>query len=109
MEENSLSTLAASISGLMQSIGAWAQQVCAQIMPVIAQWYEAMYANYREAGAPYGDTQEGCMRWMMELAEIRRMELEIERIVSQHQGLVYLRKRIAEKHETDDLAPLRNP
>src|SRR5579863_9570536 len=83
--------LAISINDLVEGIPSWAAQVCQQVIPVIANMYSVIYEKYREVGAPYGETQEGCLRWMEELSQVRHYEMEIERIISQHEGLAYLR------------------
>lgn len=75
--------------------------IAQHVLPIVQQLYDAVYEQYKVVGAPYGETQDGCLRWMEEIAEIKRMEEEIDRMVSHHQGLAYLRKRIAEKYRTN--------
>lgn len=82
---------------LMESIANWAKQVLEQIVPALQTIYNAIYEQYQQAGAPYRDTQEGCLRWMRELAEVRQLEARAEYIIAHHQGLAYLRKQLAEK------------
>ena len=99
MSENPTQDVATALNTLGEAIASWARQVFDQIMPAIQQMYAAIYEQYLQAGAPYGDSQEGCLRWMEELAEVRRLEAQAEHIISQHQGLAYLRKQLAEKRE----------
>lgn len=96
-----LQHMATSINTLVESFASWANQVGQQIMPVINSMYSAIYEQYLQAGAPYGETSEGCRRWVTELSQVRRYEMEIERIISQHEGLAYLRRRLAEKRDTE--------
>ena len=88
-----------SLHAFMESFTHAVYQLAEQLMPVVQQMYDALHDKYLEAGAPYGDTQDGLLRWMDELSEIRHMEMRIEEITSQQQALALLRKRIAEKRE----------
>ena len=100
--------LARSINNLVESFASWANQVGQQIVPAINQMYNAIYEQYLQAGAPYGESSEGCLRWVTELSQVRRYEQEIERIISHHEGLAYLRKRLAEKQDTEERRSDRN-
>lgn len=90
-----------SLSTFMENFSAVIMQIAEQLLPIIQQIYNALHDKYLEAGAPYGDTQEGLLRWMDEIAEIRHMEMRIEEITSSHQALALLRKRITEKREIE--------
>ena len=91
-----------SITTLFDSFASVARQIVDLTVPAMKQFIDALYAKYLEAGAPYGETQAGMLRWMDELAQVRRMEMEIERIISQHQGLAYFRRKLAEKRESSE-------
>ena len=41
---------------------------------------------------PYGDSQEGLLRWMEDMGKIRQHEAEIERIRQHHQNLIDFRR-----------------
>jgi len=97
MDEDVQVLMAEALDNLMDGMVSYVTQLSQLVLPVVKQWYDAIYGHYLEAGAPYGETQEGCLRWMEDLAKVQQMEMEIERIISHHQGLAYLRKRIAEK------------
>jgi hypothetical protein len=82
---------------MAEAMSAWVQQTMSALIPVLNQMYQALYAAYQEAGMPYGDSQEGCLRWLEERAEAQRLIAHAERIIDHHEGLAYLRKRIAER------------
>jgi hypothetical protein len=42
----------------------------------MGKMYEALHSEYIAAGAIYGDTHEGMMRWIRERAEINRLRYE---------------------------------
>lgn len=86
-----------SLVGFIERVTIALQQAIQQIAPIIAHVYQSLYAYYTEAGMPYGDNPEGCMRWFTEVQEAQRLLDEVERILSTHQGLAYLRKRLSEK------------
>jgi len=67
------------------------------VTPLIKQMYDAIYGEYQKAGSPYGESHEGCLRWLGERYEAQRLYDEAERILDHHKGLVYLRKRLAER------------
>lgn len=56
--------------------------------------YRITQEAYSEAGAPYGDTHEGMMRWLSECAEITRHEVKAEQIRQHHELLADLRKTL---------------
>ena len=97
MDEDPQTLMAEALDTLVTEFISYATQVFQLVLPTIKQWYDTVYGHYLEAGAPYGETQEGCLRWMEDLAKVQQMEMEIERIISHHQGLAYLHKRLAEK------------
>lgn len=61
-------------------------------LPLLAEVGRVMWDAYRQAGMPYGDTQEGLMHWIRDLGEIKRHEMEIERIKQHHDTLIVGRK-----------------
>lgn len=94
-EETSAQSLASfieSISEMMDKLAASVSSIIQQIMPIVQQVYQAMNLRYQEAGAPYGDTHEGLMRWMHDMGEISRKQQEIARILQYHEMLVGARK-----------------
>lgn len=72
------------VQGMIQALSeavSIAQSVC-----------DACWQAYRDAGMPYGESQEGLQRWMHDLSEIQRHEQEIERIREHHDTLISARK-----------------
>lgn len=55
--------------------------------------HEISWRVYREAGAPYGETEEGMWRWMGECATAERFMMEAERLISWHRVMADLRRR----------------
>ena len=47
----------------------------------------AMWAEYRAAGAIYGESEDGMRRWMEEMAEARRLREQAEAIETWHEML----------------------
>jgi hypothetical protein len=56
------------------------ERVVAQIQQVV----DALRSAYRTAGAIYGDTDDGMLRWLNELGEVARCKARIEEL-RQHQ------------------------
>lgn len=71
------------LAPLLQQIGIATQMI-----------YEAFWQSYREAGMPYGETEEGLLRWMKEVGEVERMQMESERILAHHQMLANFRTEV---------------
>ena len=65
------------------------------LVPTMQALYGAFWRAYLEAGAPYGETDEGMMRWYKEVGEARRMQFEADRILAHHRMLEQLRQKIA--------------
>jgi hypothetical protein len=59
--------------------------------------YDAFWQAYKDASMPYGETDEGLLRWVKEIGEVRRLQFEAERILLHHQMLVDFRQKIQEK------------
>jgi hypothetical protein len=72
------------------ALGKWMEQAA----PAMQAFYAAMYARYREAGAPYGENHEGLMRWVREVGEAQRLEWEAQRILERHETLATSRRRL---------------
>jgi len=62
------------------------------ILPILNSIRDALWEAYRQAGMPYGDSQEGLLHWMEDMGKIRRHEVEIERIRQHHQNLIDFRR-----------------
>ncbi len=85
----------------VEAARATAEQLCAgfkevieRIMPAARQLSETLRATYIEAGAPYGDTHEGMMRWMDECNEAAALETRAESIRQHHLLLADMRKQL---------------
>lgn len=66
---------------------AWASLVKA--MQGVYAWF---HNRYTEAGAIYGDTHEGMIRWYGELAAIARLRQETDVIEQRHGMLVVIQR-----------------
>lgn len=70
--ERTLRAVSSAIKDIAQSfMSAWAQIWKRQLQPFL-------HAIYIEQGAPYGDTEEGLLRWMRELGEKRQRQKKSE-------------------------------
>jgi hypothetical protein len=58
------------------------------------QVFGMLRSGYRTAGAVYGDTDDGLMRWLTELGQIARCEARIEEIRQHHEMLATLRRHL---------------
>lgn len=65
-----------------------------ELVPAMQAIYDAFWQAYRDAGRPYGETNEGLMRWVKEVNEARRLQFEAERILQHHQMLADFRTNI---------------
>lgn len=68
-----------------------------EAIPAMQALYDAYWQSYREAGMPYGETDEGLLRWAREVTEVSRLQFEAERILQHHQMLADFR-RVTGKH-----------
>ncbi len=101
-EENATTSVQEFSEGLttfFEAMSTYMTQVAQQVLPSIKNMYDMIYAEYQKYGAPYGDLPEGCMRWLTERHEAQRLIDEAQSIVDHHEGLAYLRKKIAERRE----------
>lgn len=65
-----------------------------QIYPALEIIYEGIWMEYRTAGMPYGETDDGLLRWVKEIGEVKRSQLEAKRILQHHQMLADLRHKL---------------
>lgn len=56
------------------------QPVFDGIMKAASELYDAVYSEYVRRGAVYGETPEGFTRWLQDMSEISRLEMEIYQI-----------------------------
>lgn len=57
-----------------------------------------MSRAYSEAGSPYGESNDGMLRWVRELGEARQHIDEAERILDRHRGLAEFRRAANARH-----------
>jgi hypothetical protein len=55
---------------LVQALTDFVQAALAALKPVLQRIYDACHATYLAAGAPYGDTPDGMVRWYREALAI---------------------------------------
>lgn len=72
-----------------------------RLIPVMQAVYDTIWRTYREAGAPYGETADGLLRWVREVGEAKRLQFEAERILQYHQVLADFRQRLKEKSASE--------
>lgn len=82
------------LSGFMENIASTFQPIAENLSVAFKGIHDAIYLSYLEAGAPYGETDDGMYRWLKEVNEIYRMKREIERIRSHHEMLATLRQKV---------------
>lgn len=90
------------ISRLVKVFGDFVDALRPKLQPIMElaeKFYAATMQAYREAGAIYGDTPEGMMRWLGELNEVARHEREIERIKQHHEMLADFRRQLTHKRD----------
>ena len=56
--------------------------------------YPAIHNAYLDAGAPYGDTHDGLMRWLHEESEVMRHQQAIENIRERQQVVIDFRRQL---------------
>lgn len=86
---------------LSQTMNALASAMVINLKPLMEaitgaskQIYAACLDAYNEAGAPYGNSHKGMMRWTREVAAIARFESEANRLRQHHELIANLRKRL---------------
>jgi len=85
----------------MEQMALWVESV----LPTLQAFYDAVHAEYMACGAPYGDTQEGMLRWIEERCEIQRLRTEADRLEQRHRDMVEWRelgRRIARRRACID-------
>ena len=92
------SELAQPFSALIDQVNMWWEAVGPilatafnEMMGTIDVWYGLVYDAYLEAGAPYGESQGGCMRWLRERAEAEALVRQAEDILYHHELLAHMR------------------
>lgn len=66
-------------------------------LPAIKRFYDALYQAYIDHGAIYGETPEGCYRWLRELAEINGLRAEAEYIENRQLAIADFKRQAALK------------
>lgn len=61
------------------------------VMQAVRQVYQWMTDCYNEAGAPYGPTDDGMLRWLREVLEAERLRREADLIVERQRWLAEIR------------------
>ncbi|GIK37609.1 MAG: hypothetical protein BroJett011_14420 [Chloroflexota bacterium] len=74
-----------------------------QLVPAMQAVYDAFWWAYREAGAPYGETDDRLLRWAREMGEARRLQTEAERILQHYQMLADFRQALRRNTESEGL------
>ncbi len=91
-EEQPIQTLSRALSLWASNVAQVVNQTVKAIMPILEAIRDALWEAYRQDGMPYGDSQEGLLRWMEDMGKIRQHEAEIERIRQHHQNLIDFRR-----------------
>lgn len=76
----------------MAPLGAYLQDALELLGTVLRQVSEIAWTAYEEAGAPYGETSDGLLRWLREESEATRLRVQAETIEQQHRDLAQLRQ-----------------
>lgn len=61
------------------------------VMQAVRQMYQWTRDRYNEAGAPYGSTDDGMLRWLSEVLEAERLRREADLISERRRFLAELR------------------
>ncbi len=91
-EEQPIQTLSRALSLWTSNVAQVVNQTVKAVLPILESIRDALWETYRQAGMPYGDSQEGLLRWMEDMGKIRQHEAEIERIRQHHQNLIDFRR-----------------
>lgn len=81
--------LATAVSTVVNTIVEFAEQFVEQVIVPICN---AMQEAYKEAGSPFGDTQEGLLLWMQVLSLANRREQEAEARQIRHELMLDARR-----------------
>lgn len=86
------------VGNAIMELGQRISTVLMSILQSFGQTIQEMHAifwqQYLEAGAPYGETEDGLMRWYREIGEARRLQGQADRIIQHHQMLADFRQKI---------------
>lgn len=63
-------------------------------VPLIEEIMRQAMRVYQVSGAPYGDGEEGMLRWMRDVAELSRLQSQADRILQRHQDMSELREML---------------
>ena len=63
--------------------------------------YPQIHAAYLANGAPYGDTNDGLLRWMRDMGEVRRHLDAIEAIRTRQWAIADFRRQLQTKREAE--------
>ena len=74
----------------------WAAEMTEVILPAIEKVMEAVHEDYVEQGAIYGNTTDGMLRWMRELAEADKYIIRAAYIQQRHQMLREFKEKLRE-------------
>lgn len=69
-------------------VSTFTRTIVPAVMPVLTTIHSVMHDIYLQAGAPYGDTDEGLLQWIDDMSTVRRLQAEAEAIVEKHRRLV---------------------
>ncbi|SRR5258706_4561452 len=69
-------------------ISTFSKTIVPAVMPILTTVHTVMHDIYLQAGAPYGDTDEGLLQWIDDMSTVRRLQAEAEAIVEKHRQLV---------------------
>ena len=75
---------------LVESVGLMIEAMT----PAVNAIWEACREAYRAAGMPYGESDDGMMRWLREVGEIDRLRWEAERLEEHHRGMADFRRMV---------------
>jgi hypothetical protein len=71
-----------------------------QVGAVLQATYDVFWQAYRDAGMPYGETDDGLLRWVKEVGEANCLRFEADRILAHHRMVANFRKVINERQRT---------
>src|SRR5258706_16115800 len=69
-------------------ISTFSKTIVPAVMPILTTVHTVMHDIYLQAGAPYGDTDEGLLQWNEDMSTVRRLQAEASSIVRKHRQLV---------------------
>jgi hypothetical protein len=68
----------ADFASAFAKLGKAFSQIIEAAMPALTALWESLREQYRGAGSPYGDTEDGLHRWLREQGELAAAEREAE-------------------------------